>query len=276
MTIAIVTDSTADIPEDIASSYGIQVVPAVLIIEDKSYIDGKGYTREEFYQNLPGMKTPPTTATPSTGTFEETYSQLVDQGASQIISIHAPARLSGIFNSAAVAAQKFEDRVTVIDSGLLSLGIGFQVISAAEAARYKDSVSEIISVIDDVRRRIHLIAMLDSLEYIRRSGRVSWTRASLGALLQIKPFVTVQNGEVLRMGEARTRRKGIEHLYDRLKKLGSLEKLAILHTNAEADAYQMLNEFASRVKSQPLIVNVTTIIGTHVGPNGLGFVAVVQ
>jgi DegV family protein with EDD domain len=276
MTIAIVTDSTADIPDELTSSYGIQVVPAVLIIEGKSYTDGKGYSREEFYQQLPSMKTSPTTATPSSGTFEVSYSQLIDQGASQIISIHAPARLSGIYNAAVIAAQKFDQRVTVIDSGFLSLGIGFQVIAAAEAAQCKGSVNEIISIINDIRRRIHLVAMLDSLEYVRRSGRVSWARASIGSLLHIKPFIGVQNGQVLRLGEARTRHKGIERLYEHLKKLGDLDRLAILHTNAEADARQMYNEFTSRVKNQPLMVNVTTIIGTHVGPNGLGFVAVVE
>ena len=154
--------------------------------------------------------------------------------------------------------------------------MGFQAIAAAEAALQNLTLKEILSKVADIRRRTHLVAMLDTLEYVRRSGRVSWARASLGALLQIKPFITLKNGVVLRLGETRTRRKGIERLYESLKKLGSLERLAILHTNAEIDASHMVSEFTQYVKTQPLIVNVTSIIGTHVGPNCLGFVAVVE
>lgn len=276
MTIAIVTDSTSDLPANLALIHGINVVPAILIVNGQSHIDGQGFTREAFYQQLPAMKTPPTTATPSSGSFEETYRRLIEQGASHIISIHAPALLSGIFNAAVIAAKRFGKQITVIDSGSISLGIGFQAIIAAEAALRKQTVDEIMNLIGDLRRRTHLVAMLDTLEYIRRSGRVSWAQASLGTLLQIKPFLKVQEGKVLKLGEARTRRKGIERLYELLVKLGKLERLAILHTNAENDARQMMSEFVHLVKSQPLIVNVTTIIGAHVGPNGLGFVAIVE
>ena len=276
MTIAIVTDSTADLSPDLLSVYGIHSVPAVLILDGQEFTDGQGITREQFYQLLPAMHTPPTTATPSSGTFEETYRRLLEQGVQHIISIHPPILLSGIFNAALIAAKKFGARVTVVDSGYVTLGMGFQAIAAAEAALLGKTLDEVISKIADIRRRTHLVAMLDSLEYIRRSGRVSWARASLGTLLQIKPFISLKDGEVLRFGEARTRRKGIERLYASLKKLGSLERLAILHTNAENEARQMVAEFTQQVKTQPLVVNVTSIIGTHVGPNALGFVAVVE
>ena len=276
MTIAIVTDSTADLSPDLLSVYGIHSVPAVLILDGQEFTDGQGITREQFYQLLPSMHTPPSTATPSSGTFEETYRRLLEQGVQHIISIHPPILLSGIFNAALIAAKKFGARVTVIDSGYVTLGMGFQAIAAAEAALLGKTLDEVVSKIADIRRRTHLVAMLDSLEYIRRSGRVSWARASLGTLLQIKPFISLKDGEVLRFGEARTRRKGIERLYASLKKLGSLERLAILHTNAENEARQMVAEFTQQVKTQPLVVNVTSIIGTHVGPNALGFVAVVE
>lgn len=276
MTTAIVTDSTADLSEDLLSAYKIHSIPAILVMDGQSMVDGKGITREEFYQKLPTMQSPPSTATPSSGSFEEMYHKLLEQGVQQIISIHPPALLSGIFNAAVIAAKSFSTRVTVIDSGYVTLGMGFQAIAAAEAALQNLTLKEILSKVADIRGRTHLVAMLDTLEYVRRSGRVSWARASLGTLLQIKPFITLKNGAVLRLGETRTRRKGIERLYESLKKLGSLERLAILHTNAEIDASQMVSEFTQYVKTQPLIVNVTSIIGTHVGPNGLGFVAVVE
>jgi fatty acid-binding protein DegV len=118
--------------------------------------------------------------------------------------------------------------------------------------------------------------MLDSLEYVRRSGRVSWARSNLGNLLQIKPFLGIDEGKVIRMGETRTRPKGIERLRKMLSDLGPLERLAVLHTNAEQDAIQFAEEFIKGVARYPHIVNVTSVIGVHVGPNGLGFAAVTE
>lgn len=274
MKIGIVTDSTADIPPELAQERGIHIVPAILIIDSQSIKDGEGISRHEFYERLPAMRSLPTTASPSTGSFQQFYDALIRQGFSHIISIHASSRLSGIFNAARVAAQSFGDRVRVVDSEYVTLGMGFQVLAAAEAVMRGLSLEAILARIEDVRKRVRVIAMLDTLDYIRRSGRVSWARASLGSLLSIKPFVELKEGVVLRMGEVRTRRKGIEHLIELMNKLGPLECLAVLHTNAETEARLMLERLTAKLETTPLLVNVTTIIGTHVGPNGLGFVAV--
>jgi DegV family protein with EDD domain len=276
MRTAVVTDSTSDLSKELLSTYQIHCIPAILIIDGESLVDGVGITRQEFYQQLPTMKTPPSTATPSSGAFEETYRQLFDQGIDHIVSLHPPAKLSGVYNSALVAAKMFRTRVTVIDSGSVTLSLGFQAIAAAEAALQDLPLDQILANLASTRKRTHLLAMLDTLEYVRRSGRVSWAGASLGTVLQIKPFLTIKDGDVLRLGQARTRRKGLERLYDSLAKLGKLERLAILHTEAQADAAQMLREFSAQVNTEALIVNVTTVIGTHVGPNALGFVAVVE
>lgn len=276
MKIGIVTDSTADIPPELAQERGIYIVPAILIIDSQSIKDGEGISRHEFYERLPAMRSLPTTASPSTGSFQQIYDALIRQGFSHIISIHATSRLSGIFNAARVAAQSFGDHVRVVDSEYVTLGMGFQVLAAAEAVMRGLSLEAILARIEDVRKRVRVIAMLDTLDYIRRSGRVSWARASLGSLLSIKPFVELKEGVVLRMGEVRTRRKGIEHLIELMNKLGPLECLAVLHTNAETEARLMLERLTAKLETTPLLVNVTTIIGTHVGPNGLGFVAVTE
>jgi DegV family protein with EDD domain len=276
MKIGIVTDSTADIPPELAQERGIHIVPAILIIDSQSIKDGEGISRHEFYERLPAMRSLPTTASPSTGSFQQIYDALIRQGFSHIISIHATSRLSGIFNAARVAAQSFGDRVRVVDSEYVTLGMGFQVLAAAEAVMRGLSLEAILACIEDVRKRVRVIAMLDTFDYIRRSGRVSWARASLGSLLSIKPFVELKEGVVLRMGEVRTRRKGIEHLIELMNKLGPLECLAVLHTNAETEARLMLERLTAKLETTPLLVNVTTIIGTHVGPNGLGFVAVTE
>jgi DegV family protein with EDD domain len=274
MKIGLVTDSTADIPSEVQAQHGIEVVPALINIGGRSYEDGREISREEFYTRLPHMKPPPTTSAPSVGAFQAKYEKLFKGGAEQVISIHAANSLSGIFNAARLAAQGFGERVRVLDSEQLSLGIGFQVLAAAEGIARGAVLVELLSIVDSVRRRVRVVALLESLEYIRRSGRVSWAKAMIGSLLHIQPLVELRYGIVHRLGQARTRLQGITRLTEALNSFGPLERLAVLHTNAEAAARQLLEEVKSRVPVLPFIVNVTTAIGTHVGPNGLGFAAV--
>lgn len=276
MDISIVTDSTADIPAELIEDYHIQVIPNLIMIDGASLRDGLDISRQEFYDRLPWLNPPPTTATASTGTYTETYERLFRQGAHYILSIHPSAKLSGILNAASGAAQSFEEKVHVLDSGQLSLGLGFQVLAAAEAVRQGASLENVLHLLKEIRQRVRLIAMLDTLEYVRRSGRVSWARARLGNLLQFKPFIELKDGSVFSLGETRTRSKGCQRLREFLFRLGSLERLAILHTNAEPDARQFLADLQLNLPVPPLVVNVTTAIGNHVGPNGLGFAALLS
>jgi len=237
-------------------------------IGDQSFEDGTGISREEFYTRLPRLDPPPTTSAPSVGSFQERYENLFKSGVSEIVSIHAANTLSGIFNGARLAAESFQRRIHVIDSGQLTLGIGFQALAAAEAIASGALVEEVLARISSIRQRAHVAALLDTLEYMRRSGRVSWTRAVVGGILNIKPLVELRDGVVHRLGQARTRGQGIQRLTE------GVERLAVLHTNAEAAARQLLEELKPKLAVPPLVVNVTTAIGAHVGPNGLGFAAV--
>ena len=276
MTTAIVTDSTADIPEDILDELNIYQIPADLILENKTYLDGIDISRNEFYTKLPYLKQLPTTAAPSAGRFQELYSQIFDQGFSQIISLHVSSLLSGIYNASRLAAKEFTKPIKVIDSQQLSMGLGFQVIQAAKCAKEGLEVDMILGEINSILNRVKVFAMLDTFDYIQRSGRVSWAKARIGSILQIKPILELKSGEVIRRGQARTRGKGIQHLADYLLDLGPLESLAILHTNAKEDGQQFIEKYSTNRNSPPLLVNVTTVIGTHVGPNALGFAAVVK
>ena len=276
MDISIVTDSTADIPVDLIENYQIEMIQNLIMIDGASLQDGIQISRQEFYDRLPWLNPPPTTATASSGAYHETYERLFRQGARTILSIHPAVKLSGILNAASSAAQAFGDKVQVLDSGQLSLGLGFQVLAAAEAVRQGASLENVLRLLKDLRQRVRLIAMLDTLEYVRRSGRVSWARARLGNLLQIKPFIELKDGTVFSLGETRTRSKGCQRLKELLHRLGNLERLAILHTNAEAEARQFLADLQLNLPSAPLVINVTTVIGNHVGPNGLGFAAVIR
>jgi len=150
------------------------------------------------------------------------------------------------------------------------------VIAAAKAAKENIPVQAILKKIESIKERIHVYALLDTFEYIQRSGRVSWAKARIGSILNIKPILELKEGEVINRGLARARNKGIQFLGDVLLGLGSLEDLAVLHTNAVEDGMGFIQQFAPDEYKNPLLVNITTIIGTHVGPNGLGFAAVVK
>jgi DegV family protein with EDD domain len=271
--IAIVSDSTGDIPAQTSEDLNISIVPALLVINGKEYIDGESISREEFYNQLPELTPPPTTSTPSSGKFADLYDNLFQKGFDKICSIHCASSLSGIYNAACVASESFNSRVHVIDSGQLSLGLGFQAIGAARATA-EGSIEAVLDTVERIRQQIKVVAMLDTLEQLKRSGRVSWVRSSLGSLLRIKLFLEVKDGNVLRLGEARTRKKGILRLTDMLQELGPVDQLAIVHTNALEEATAFAEQFRSLVADMPLIRNVTTVIGTHVGVGGLGFIAV--
>jgi DegV family protein with EDD domain len=275
--IALVTDSTADIPDHLAKQNQLHVVPNLIVIDGRSYQDGTELSREEFYRRLPLMKQLPTTGTASSGVYQALYQRIFQSGIEKIISLHASSKLSGIINAATAAAREFGGRVVVQDSEHVSMGLGFQVLAAAEAVARCTPLPDVLALLQDVRRRVRVVAMLDTLEYVRRSGRVSWTRARIGNLLQVKPFIEVRDGgKVVSLGEARTRSKGIARLLEFLKGAGDLERLAVLHTNSENDAIKLLADLSPALSTEPLIINITNVIGTHVGPNALGFAVVVK
>lgn len=276
MKIALVTDSSCDIPYEMVISQQIHVVPNILIIDGKSIEDNREFSRQEFYEQLPKMTSTPTTSTASVGTYQALYEDILQKGSDQVVSIHCSSQFSGIFNAARTAAQSFSGKVQVVDSQQVTLGLGFQVLEAAEAITDGISLESLLAVLKQTRERIRVIAMLDTLEYVRRSGRISWARASLGAMLNLKPFLEVKGGSVHSLGEARTRKKGIARLFEMMQNPEPLKRFALLHSNAEDDARRLLENLAPEVPTPPLIVNVNTVLGAHVGPNALGFVALFQ
>ena len=276
MKIGIVTDSTADLPAHLIEEHQIQVVPTILVLDGKEYADGIGITREDFYTRLPSFQTPPTTAAPSIGDFATPYESLLSQGCEHIISIHAAATLTTTINVARQTALEFQNKVTCIDSGSLSVGLGFQVLAAAEEAEF--GLKPALDAIAATRKRLQVSAALDTMEYLRRSGRVPAVVAQLGGLLSIKPMIELIDGQVKPIGAVRTTSQADERILNFLLKEGQLQRLAIMHTNAEHRARKLLDEMMSRVPQfvprDILFANVTAVIGTHLGPNGVGFAAV--
>ena len=278
--IRIVTDSTSDLPQEVAAEHGIAVVPAYINIEGKSYVDGIDLTREEFYARLPQYRTPPTTSAPSLGTFIETYERLAApraaQGAQEILSIHVSAALSGILNVAHAAAQATEAaRVTVFDSKQLTLGTGFLALAAARAAAIGRSMAEVVDMLKEMVQRVYSFAALDTLEYLRRGGRLTRIQSSIGAVLRVKPLLTMYDGEMT-MEKVRTRRRAIERMIELVHELGPLEQLALVHAHA-LDRVEILRQKARHLipaGPDPFCEEVTSVIGAHVGPGSVGLVCV--
>jgi DegV family protein with EDD domain len=278
MKLGFVTDSTSDLPGAIVQQHELEVIPCILVMDGKEYVDGIDITRDEFYKRLASMPTsiPITTAAPSIGEFASRYESLLSRGCDHILSIHAAGALTSIIDSARQAAQDFGGKITVIDSTSLTLGLGFQVLAAVEAAEM--GIQAALDAIESTRRRLNIYAALSTMENLKRSGRVPGVVAALGSLLSIKPLIRLKDSEVKPISAVRTSGQGNEKILDLLLQEGTLERLAILHTGAEARAKEFLNmvmqKASQSVPRDILMVNVTTVIGTHVGPNGLGFAAI--
>jgi len=273
--INIVTDSTSDIPPDIARELNITVIPAHVIFGEESFDDGVTITREEFYRRLKTTKVLPTTSTPSAGEFAEVYQRV----GGEIVSIHVAAKWSSLLNVAQLGASLVpEAQIAFFDSGKLAMGLGWQVILAARAAQQGKSSAEILQLLQAAKPRVRLFAALDTLEFLRRSGRVNSFLARFGQLLSIKPIIDVGDGEVSMIDRVRTRRAAIDRVREMTYDLGPLQSLAVLHTSNYDTARALADEFALSIPNlrEPIIVcEATTAVGTHVGPNGLGIAAIV-
>jgi DegV family protein with EDD domain len=276
MRLGIVTDSTCDLPQYLVEQHGLEIVPSILIVDGREYADGSGLSRQEFYARLPEVTSAVTTAVPSLEEFSVRYQRLLDRGCDQIISIHASGALTGLGVTAQQAAREFKRSITIIDSRSLSLGLGFQVLAAAEAA--ESGMDAALSAIESTRQRLHVFAALDTLEYARRSGRIPAALTIFGGLLRIKPLIELTDGEIKAVGALRTTKQANQRMAAFFDSGGPFERLAILHSGAESRAREFLEDIMRQYgRSLPhdiLMVDVTPVIGAHVGPNGLGFAAV--
>jgi DegV family protein with EDD domain len=271
--IRFITDSTCDIPPEFIKRWQISVIPAFVNYGGKSYADdGIELNREVYYNQIPTMASHPTTAAPAPGLAEKIIMQAAED-ADHLIMITAPAALSGIYNAFRLGALNLpQERVTLIDSGSLSMGLGFQVLIGAQTATETDDIQEIIAAINKVRANERVYAVPESMEYLRRSGRVGWAAASVGSLLQIKPVVEARDGVIANIARVRTFSRAIDKLIELAQAEAPLERLAILHANNPEDAVVMKERLASIVPAESYILNVTPTIGTHIGPKALGVV----
>lgn len=269
--IRITADSVCDLPSEVVSALNIKIIPTYVNIGDKSILDdGVALIREEFYQQLPSMPSQPTSAAPSPGDAESFYRRSLED-ADHIISLHVPAKLSGVLNTMRLGADAVDaDKITLVDSLQLSMGIGMQVWIAAEMAQETDDVDEILNAIERVRRNLKLYAIIDTLEYMKRSGRVNTLIAGVGTFLKIKPIVTVWDGEVTSHVRVRTWSRAVDKLRELTLEEAPLDRLAILHIANRDGAEQFLESIRDIAPEKTIIMEVTPTLGTHIGPGSLG------
>jgi DegV family protein with EDD domain len=275
MGIRIVTDSTCDLPAEIVAQYGITVVPLYINAGSESYLDGVELSREEFYERLPSWNPLPTTATPGPQRFIQAYEKLAAEDATEILSIHISESLSATVNAARLAAREMTSvPVTVLDSGTLTLGTGFLVWTAAQAAAEGRTMEEIIALLEEQGARTHVFAALDTLEFLRRSGRMNRLIAALGTWLQMKPLLKMHQGTAS-AEKVRTTEHATSRLISLLSDLVPLEKVALVHTHA-LDKVEELRQKAQHLlpEGELLSVDITPVFGVHLGPGAAGFACV--
>ena len=271
--VAVVTDSTADIPAAIAREMRISVVPAILTIDNETFRDSEAFSRDDFYQRMPSMKSPATTAVPSIDEFKNAYETGLEMGAENVFAVHVSSKLSAMYDTATRAAEDFGDRVETFDSEQLSLGLGFQAMDAADCALRGNTLNEVRDCALRARQNARVFAMINSLEYLRRSGRVSWLQAGVGDMLRIKVLIDIQGGLPIFAGRTRTRKKGVEKLIESGEAWKRVARFAVLHSGVPDEAREIAHQLEHISSTPSLVVSATTIIGAHIGPRSLGLAA---
>jgi DegV family protein with EDD domain len=275
--IRILTDSDADIPRHLVERYKIGILPIYVTVNQQQILVDGTTNHTWFYHQLASISSKPKTAVPSPQEFLRAFRKLTADGAQVIIGLFASASVSSIFDHANLAAREFtEASVRLIDTQQISMGLGWIVIMAAEALQRGASVEDIQHLVDDLQKRTYVFGVLDSMDYLHRSGRVGWTAAYMGDILKIKPVITFYEGEAKLLRKVRTRLRAMEQVVAILQSKNPFARLAILHSNADA---QSLSRFRDLV--EPLagglhvpVVNIGPVFASHVGPGCLGVACV--
>ena len=272
MTVRIVTDSTSDLPRDVRDRLGITVVPLTVAFGDDVFKDGVDIDAATFYARLTSSSELPRTSQPSVETFRQAYEAAAEHGR-EIVSIHVSSRLSGTINAAGIAREEMshELHIDLIDSLNLSVGLGSVVMSAAEAANAGASLEEVGRVARTAMDRVRWYAFLDTLEFLKRGGRIGRARALAGSLLSIKPILHAEDGEIAPFERIRTRAKAVERLYEIALQDRGVRRLFVASANNDAEAEALVERLRPQMPHTEFITaQFGPVIGVYTGPNALG------
>ncbi len=274
--IRIITDSACDLPPAIASEHNIEIVPLTIRFGDTEYVDRRDLTPKEFWAKSAGSKQLPETAAPSPGTFEEAFRAAATEGATGVVCVALSSHMSATFQAAQLAAEAVKDTipVRVIDSRTVTIAQGLLAVAGAQASAEGKSIDEVVAIIEDKIPRMRVFAALDTLENLKKGGRIGAARAAFGSMLSVKPLIRVENGAVAEEGKQRTRGRSLEHLIDVVKQHGgaAAKPLAVMHGDApDIDSFvDNLCAALGRTRDEILLGDVGSVVGSHVGPRVIG------
>ncbi len=269
--VQVVTDSTADIPADMAAALGIIVVPCLVHLGAETYRDGVDFSHQAFYARLAAAPPFAHTAPPPLGAFVEAYRQAAAR-AEQIVAIHLAAKWSALYNVAQLARDMLPELpITLIDSQQVSFCVGMLAVAAARAAQEGKDAAEIAALASDMIPRLRLLAVLRDLRYLHRSGRVGWVASFLGTMLQVNPVILVHQARVEPVAKVRAHTRALAHMTNLLELYGPLESLAVVHVDAREEATQIAARLSERFAiPAPLVIEAGLILGAHAGPGAVG------
>jgi DegV family protein with EDD domain len=269
--VKIVTDSTSDLPHEIARDMGIIVVPAYVHFGDKSYRDGVDIGPDELYQRMLDGPVHPTTSAPAPGDFAEAYGKLA-QETDEIVSIVVTSKQSAVYDSALMGRESMKGkcRVEVIDSQSTTMGLGLMAILAAKKAKAGARMEEVVEAVREAIPRTHGLALLDTMKYALRGGRLSKAGTLVGSLVRVRPILTIKAGVIGPSGLARTHGKGIERLCEFARKHRPIDDIAVVHSSSQQEAESLAEQMKSIVpQSHPIIARLGAALGVHGGPGAL-------
>lgn len=273
--VKLVTDSTAYLPADLVAAHDISVVPVEVLIGGKAYRDGVDISANQVAQALADWQ-PVSTSRPSPAQFAQAYENAAAAGATGVVSVHLSSSLSGTYESALLAARSVDIPVTIVDSETIAMGMGFAVLAGAKAAARGAELDEVEATVVDSAARTSVLFYVDTLEFLRRGGRIGRAAAMFGTALRVKPILVVQDGVVAPLEKTRTTNKALARLADivaeKVGELGGTAHLAVQHLAAAERADQLVDLLRTRTGIQDILMGeVGAVVGAHVGP---GMVAV--
>jgi len=271
MAVKIVTDSLSDITSDLAEGMGITIVPLTVLFGHESYLDRVTITTDEFYHKLIHGDIWPTTTQPPPGDFLNVYNKLAEE-TDEILVVTLSSKISGTYESALNAKGLIEKecRIEVIDSLTVAMGLGLIVIAAAKAAQKGAKLDEIVDFVHKAIRRSHIIIYFDTLKYLAKGGRIGKAQGLLGAMLSIKPILTVKEGEMSPVTRLRSQIAGMEYLYNFVASFPHIEALAVEHTTLPDEADKLVDRLSlSFPKERIQRSTVSPVLGVYAGPNAI-------
>ena len=277
MTVKIVTDSTSDLTPEIANELGITIVPLYVHFGTEIYRDGIDLSTEDFYQKLPQSKELPTTSAPSPGDFATVFDNL-GKDADEVLAITISSKLSATYNAATEGntIRKNKNRVEIIDSSWAIAGLGLIVISAAKTAKAGANLDEVIKVTRRSMKKVDFRMAFDTLEYLKKGGRIGTAQAFLGSMLKMNPVLTIRDGSTTGVARLRCRAKAIDYLIDFVNGLANIEEIAVEDGTTPDETQALIDRLESGFPKERIYrMKVSPVIGTHVGPHviGIGVIA---